>query len=103
PNALLKADRSTRFFVEYVPFTGLDECGLEQHLERMLEMQQHSGDPALVVWGIERFDRAGEGGQCLAFEYSAFLLELHRSSRPTSGPHVEPHRGQRHRCFIRLS
>ena len=57
--ALLESDGATELAVEDRDIV-LDECRLEQHLERVLEAEKDLRDPTVVVGRVEGCGRDGE-------------------------------------------
>jgi len=60
---------------------GLDESGFQQHLEAVLEVEQHLSRPSVIMWRVERLGRFDQRRHRLALQHARFLPQPHRLTR----------------------
>ncbi len=79
-DASFEADRAACLPVEDGD-TGLDESGFQQHLEAVLEVEQHLSRPSVIMWRVERLGRFDQRRHRLALQHARFLPQPHRLTR----------------------
>jgi len=81
-----EADRAAGLPVENPGGPALYQCGLEQHLEGVLQVQQDGGHPTIVVGAVESRHRRAHRGDRLALKHACFVPQLHPLRMPQIGP-----------------